>query len=482
MSKLSKSRIIAWKQCPKRLWLQVNKPELMEVDDSSKNRMQTGNIVGELAREMYSDGILIENGNLSLDLQQTSTLLKSRPDIPLFEATLQANDVLVRLDLLVPEKASYIIGEVKSSTKVKDYHLADSAIQTWIARKSGLKISRTELVHINNSFVYRKEGDYQGLFKASDITEQISPLEQLVPQWIEDAKTTLDGKEPKIEIGKQCHSPLDCPFLAYCTPEVIPIKYPLSDLKGKITYLADNGYQSVEEVPENELNNDKQRRIWKAVTTQTPYLDEEASKTLSALDYPRYYIDFETVMPAIPVFINSRPYQQIPFQWSCHIEYSQGEIEHYEYLGDGMNDPRKDFIATLVECLGSNGPVFVYNAAFEKTRLKELAKLFPEYHGQVETINRRVIDLLPIARNNYYHADMHGSWSIKAVLPTVAPDLDYQDLDVAHGGMAMDAYIEMMDSNTTRDRFNYLKNGLLEYCKLDTWAMVVLAHYFEGKS
>lgn len=483
MAGLSKSRILLNLQCPKRLWLQVKHPELAEVDTGTAMRLSAGNTVGDVARSLYPGGRLIEPETLNLALEETQQAL-SETSRPLFEATFQARGVLIRADLLLPDSDGYRMAEVKSSTSVKDYHLFDAAIQTWVCQQNFLPLTQVEIAHVDTGFVYPGNLNYQGLLKHVDVTEQISGLVSEVPTWIEQAQNTLNGPCPTTEIGDHCNDPFACPFVAQCHPVLPEGAIPLTILpygKKVITELTTQGLSDLRDVKEEQLSNPKHLRIWRSSVTGKAFLDEAAGTKVHALDYPRYYLDFETIQFAAPIWVGTRPYAQIPFQWSCHIEMSNGNLSHEEYLSDGSADPRRSFAESLIAALGAAGPVIVYNAGFECGRMRELAADFPDLAPALNAIIDRVFDLLPVAREHYYHPDMMGSWSIKAVLPTIAPELDYSQLDVADGGMAQEAFLELLNSETSPDRKSELTDGLLKYCERDTLAMVRVAHFFEGK-
>lgn len=182
----------------------------------------------------------------------------------------------------------------------------------------------------------------------------------------------------------------------------------------------------------------------------------------------------------MPVWANTRAYMQVPFQWSCHIETAKDEITHCDFLADGQSDPRRPFAESLITAVGTSGSIFVYNAPFERSRMQELAAIYADLAPALNAAIQRIVDLLPISREHYYHPDMRGSWSIKAVLPTIAPDLAYVNLEVANGGMAQEAFAEMMHSTTSKERSQQLRDALLLYCERDTLAMVRIAHYFES--
>lgn len=480
---LSKSRLLLHRQCPKRLWLKVHRPELEEVNNSNEARFAAGTYVGEVAQQLYPDGVLIDGDDLGQAVVDTQAIL-SKEKRPIFEAAFQIDGLLIRADLLLPGKDAFRMIEVKSSTCVKDYHLTDAAIQSWVAQQAKLPLTSVEIAHIDNSFVYPGDGNYQGLFHYADISEQIADLKAAVPEWITAARETLSGDEPCITPGTQCHTPFDCPFFGYCSPrvetensfppEILPYSGALA------ATLRAEGYTDLRDVPEERMKSWKHLRVWQATKNGQAFLNTEAGKQIAALPYPRYYIDFETINPAVPIWAGTRPYMQVPFQWSCHIETAKGMMTHSAFLADGQSDPRRPFAESLIEAVGTTGPIFVYNASFERGRIQELAAYFPDLALALHAAINRIVDLLPIVREHYYHPEMRGSWSIKAVLPTIAPDLIYDNLEVANGGMAQDAFAEIMQSETTPERCRQLRNALLLYCERDTLAMVRIAHYFEG--
>lgn len=485
MAGLSKSKLVAHQQCPKRLWLQTFKPELAEVDSAQQARMDAGNVVGDLARQQHPGGTLVDGASLSQALKDTAALLAAKRRVPVFEATFQADSVLVRNDLLLPEKKGYHLAEVKSSTSVKDYHLQDVAIQAYVTEKAGVDVRRISLVHIDNSFVYPGNDDYDGLFTPVDVTAETKQLMAQVPGWIAAAQKTLNGPEPEVSVGDQCSDPFDCQFQHYCHPPVDPDTYPVEELpRGKklAAALRAEGYADIRDVPAGRLSNAQHLRIWTALQKGRPVLaKKEAQAAMAGLSYPRYYLDFETITFAAPIWAGTRPYQQIPFQWSCHVESHTGTLRHQEWLASDDGDPRRGFAESLLAAIGPRGTVLAYNAAFECTRLAELAEAFPEHASALLALRNRVVDLLVIARDHYYHPAMRGSWSIKAVLPTISPELDYSNLDVADGGMAQEAFLQLLSPAAEAAEKNSIRAALLQYCERDTLAMVKVAHHFEGR-
>jgi len=481
---LSKSKILLHRQCPKRLWLKLHKPELAEDDPAAEARFRDGNQVGEVARQLYPGGDFIDTLNRKEALTRTAMAIKTG-NKPIFEAAFLHNDVLIRADLLVPEESGYRLVEVKSSTSVKDYHLEDIAVQTWVMQQAGLEPSRCMIAHIDNSFVYPGGGHYQGLLKEEPVDLEIRDMIGEVPSWIDAAQKTLEqGEAPDIPTGEQCSEPFACDFTKYCSPPETDVEFPVEILpygKKMAEQLRAEGYRDLRDVPEEKLTNPKHIRVHRVTKSGQAELDQEAIDALRELPYPRYYLDFETIAFAVPIWTGTSPYKQIPFQWSCHVEQSDGTLKHHEFLDTTGNDPRRDFAESLIKTLGSDGPIIVYNAPFEGSRMKELAEAFPDLMSVLLAAVDRLFDLLPLARNYYYHPAMKGSWSIKNVLPTIAPELDYSNLAVAHGGMAQDAYLDLIGNELSGAEKTELRKALLAYCEQDTLAMVKIGQKFRSR-
>ena len=459
------------------MWLQVHKPELAETDPAAEARFRDGNKVGDVARQLYPGGDLIDTLNRKEALDRTTAALAVGSK-PIFEAAFLHNDVLIRADLLVPEASGYRLVEVKSSTSVKDYHLEDITVQTWVMQQAGLKPSRCMVAHIDNSFIYPGGGNYQGLLKEEPVDTEIREMIGDVPNWVAAAQATLvSAEEPAIAPGDQCSAPFACDFANYCSPPETGIEFPVEILpygKKMAEQLRAEGFRDLRDVPEEKLSNPKHIRVHRVTKSGQAELDQEAIDAVRALSYPRYYLDFETIAFSVPIWVGTSPYKQIPFQWSCHIEHADGSLTHKEFLDISGNDPRRAFAESLIETLNNSGPIVVYNAPFEGSRMKELAEAFPDLAPALLAAVDRLFDLLPLARNHYYHPDMKGSWSIKDVLPTIAPELDYGNLTVSHGGMAQDAYLNLMGTELSYAEKLDLRRGLLAYCEQDTLAMVAI--------
>ena len=483
--RLSKSRLLSGLQCPKKLYLEIHQPSLADHDSAASQRVRMGDRVGELARQLTPGVFLDDRYTLCQALAETERLLVQSTDIVIHEATFSASGLLVRGDTFVRDAAGCSLYEVKSSTGVKDYQLTDCAIQSWVMDQAGYPLDEVFIRHIDNSFVYATPGDYAGLFRDVPVGREIASLKVQVPDWLNHCQTVLSGTEPDTEPGDHCRKPFPCPFQSHCCSDK-QTDYPVTTLPraNKLArQLAEEGVVDIHDIPEDRLTKPLLRRIREAVVSDRPYIAPDLSALVAALAYPRYYIDFETVNPAIPLWISTRPYEQIPFQWSCHIEHEHGGLVHREFLDVSGESPMRAFTESLLEAVGSDGTVLVYNASFERRILRDMATRFSEHAGQINSIIDRLVDLLDITREHYYHPAMHGSWSIKAVLPTVAPGLDYSKLTGVHnGGEAQTTYLACISSGMAKEERNRLAESLKRYCELDTYAMVEMARFFSRDS
>jgi hypothetical protein len=473
---------MAWRQCSKRLWLEVNRPELVVYAPATRRRFDMGHQVGAVAQGLHPGGILVEPPTLGQALQDTARLLARRGDLTLFEATFSHGGVLVRADLLVRAAGAYRMVEVKSTTEAKPHHVADSTVQTWVVRGAGVPLERIAVACLNRDFVYRGDGDYHGLFRECDVTAQVDAVVDEVPEWIEGCTRTLLADMPDTSPSDVCADPFDCPFWSFCS-DALP-EFPVSLLpRGRrvADELLAAGYADLRDVPRDWPLSDLQRRVWWVTRSGRPYFDPGAAVRVAGLPYPRFYLDFETVQFAVPLWAGTRPWEQLPFQWSCHIERAPGALEHREFLDTSGEAPMRSCASTLVAALGSEGPVFVYSG-FEAGVLESLAARFPDLEHPLLAIAARLIDLLPVTRDAWYHPAMKGSWSIKDVLPTVVPELAYDDLGEVHdGAAAQTAFTEAIHPDTPAERGDEIAHDLLAYCARDTLALVRLRRFLSGE-
>jgi len=481
--RLSKSKIVAGLQCHKRLWLQVHRPELVVYSPATERIFAVGHQVGEIAQQLlHPGGTLIESqDNLSQAIRDTEAALAAAGNAVLYEPTFRYAGVLVRVDLLTRREGVVHMVEVKSSTKVKPYHVTDAAIQSWVLKGQGLPVDRVAVAHIDSGWVYPGGGDYQGLLVEEDVTDAVGAQTALVWGWVDELREVVAGDMPAIEVGRQCHDPFDCPLLPFCTADWPEYHVSLLPRGGsEAAALLAAGYDDLRTVPADWSFNAVHERVRRATVSGEPELDVAARQGLLGLAWPRYYLDFETIGFGVPIWAGTQPYRQLPFQWSCHIEREGGSLEHVEFLDVSGEPPLRPCAEALVAALGDRGPIMVYTG-FEKARILELAERFSDLVPALQAIIGRLVDLYPVARDHYYHPRMKGSWSLKAVLPTVAPELDYAALDeVQDGLMAQTAYLEAIAPQTGPERRQALRRAMLDYCAYDTLALVRLAHFLAG--
>ena len=397
----------------------------------------------------------------------------------------QYDRVMAALDVLVNKNGKWYAYEVKGSTEIKDYQLTDAALQYHIMTNAGLVIEDFFIIHINNQYVRKGEIDLKQLFKIVSVKDEVLARQKPIPGEIKELKKVLEeSNEPTINIGVHCNDPFECEFTEYCWKHIPEVSvFNLTRLNGSKKFeLYYKGIIEFHQIPDSYALTAAQQLQVKAYSENYVHIDAPKIKGwLQHLQYPLYFMDFETFTPAIPVYQESRPYQQIPVQFSVHaLEKPDAALKHIEYLGSPETDPRFQFIHQLLNALGSKGSVIVYNKAFESTRLNELKELFPQYEIQVNNVVERIVDLMePFQKKWYYTAGMNGSYSIKLVLPALVPELSYAELEIGEGGTAMAAY-EGIFKMTDAVEVEKVRKALLEYCKLDTLAMVKILEQLQS--
>ncbi len=480
MPSLSKSRFQSGLQCLKRLYLESYHRELADpVDEGQQARFDAGNAIGELARRCWPDGVLIEEPYSEHDQAVATTqalLAASAP--PLFEAAFTFEDIRVRVDILIPnERGVFDLVEVKSSGSVKPQYITDAAIQTCVVEGYGAAIGRVFLMHVNKAYVYPGGAyDLRQLFTLEDITDDVRiciaealPAD-LAPMW---EALSFDAP-PEVETGSHCEKPYRCPFFGHChssEPEH-PIRE-LPRLRDGVRSQLDAGrVRDIASIPENFPQlSDAQRRVRESAVTGRPFVDPKLGPRLQSIAFPASFVDFESVMPALPLYVGTRPFQAIPFQWSLHVLDEQGNLAHCEFLNSDAADPRERFVRSLLDAIPAEGDILAYSP-YETTRLKELAKAFPEHANGLLALADRIVDLLAIMRSFYYHPDFHGSFSLKSALPALVQGFGYGDLRITSGDAASSSYLRMVAPETPSHEKAEVREAILSYCRRDTEAMV----------
>lgn len=465
-------------QCLKRLYLMVHQPELGSGKTAADFAlMDQGRQVGRIAQQLFPGGVEVRTGDPRGAIPVTRELVANPEVQAIFEAGFEHDGVFVRVDILHRRlDGRWRLIEVKSSASMKDEHTEDVAIQYRIVSNCGLDVASCHLATVNRQYVY-PGGDIDPwrFFRIRNLTRQVKRLQTKLTFQLRSAFRVLEMNiPPDLPTGKHCVQPVLCEFFDHCNPPRP------TDHIGFLPYihasavekLEEMGVDSISDIPEGFELSDLQRRAATSVQTGQPWFSPELPAELAKLQYPVYFLDFETVNPCLPRFAGMSPYDHQPFQWSMHVQREPGaEPNHSEFLVDHRRDPRREFTTSLLAAIGESGSIVVYNKQFEATRLSELAQWLPEFAEQIKNIQGRLWDLLPVIRNNVYHPAFAGSYSLKAVLPALVPEMSYAKLAVADGvdaGLAWGTFLRTADA-AQRER---LRTALLAYCSQDTLAMV----------
>jgi hypothetical protein len=491
-SRLSKSTFIRGLQCKKSLYLYKHHYNLKDPTPSSLQAVfDQGTSIGLLAQELFPNGVdaspenhfkMVESVGKTLDfISQGQTII--------YEATFLYDEVLAALDILVNDEDGWKAYEVKSSTKVSDTYVKDAAIQYYTITNSGIDLKDISIIYINNQYVKNGEIDINELFTIESVLDQVLEFLPQIPNEVRRLRNVIESpKVPKVDIGNHCSDPYDCDFKGTCWKH-IP-EYSIFDIsrlnKDKKFDLYNQGIITLDQIDlgQTDLNPNQVLQVQSELSGSSHIEIDEVRNFTSGLNYPLYFLDFETIGPAVPIYDGSRPYQQLVFQYSLHLqETSSSELQHREYLADPTEDPRIGFIEQLIQDCGGNGDILVYNIGFEKGKLKDLIEVFPQYSNELRGIVNRLKDLMtPFQQKWYYTPEMKGSYSIKSVLPALVPELSYNDLEIKEGGTASNTFLSMVNGTFEGD-LQVARKQLLEYCKLDTYAMVkileVLQNIFE---
>ena len=438
---LSKSRYTRGINCHKSLWLYVHKKVEQKINEATQAIFKRGTSVGELAQQYFPDGkiAVLEDFPGYESAKRTQDFIIQGIET-IYEATFIYDDTLVAVDILQKENGKWYLYEVKSTNSTKPEHIKDVAVQYYVLAGSGLPLADAFLMHFNRDYVRRGAIDINKLFKADSILKKVLLLQTEVKETIPVLSEMLKGEEPVISMGNQCTDPYLCDFCEYCISLVPPVKQKTAKLSSK---------------PEIDVI--------------------EVRKYVESIQYPLAFLDFETIMPGVPMFNESRPYQQLPFQYSLHIQDSKdSDIKHYSYLAESNPaiDPRIGLIEQMIEQTKKSKTILVYWIAFERSRINEMMRDFPQYKPALESIVKRLVDLIIPFYYDYYRTEtMEGSSSIKKVLPALCPELSYNDLEIGEGRAASNLFLDLYYC-TDEETIAKTRKNLLEYCHLDTLAMV----------
>ncbi len=442
---ISKTTYLYGLQCHKRFYLNRFHKTLANPEDAATQAMfQSGTDVGLLAQQLFPGGVNAQGEepfhSLKTVKRTAELLFKYRI---IYEAAFMFNDVLCAVDILVQKGNKFYAYEVKATNSVKEQHLADAALQYYVLANSGLNLADFSVIHFDKEYVRIGELEVGKLFKPSSVLEEVLMQQDFIGKHIADLKKLVNFKSiPNIEMGPHCNKPYACNFSDYCSAQNI---------------------------------NPEETLVESAALDQTIHLNRNAWESFtSEFKYPLFFFDFETIMYGVPEFNFSRPYQQIPFQYSLHVLFGLNQTpSHKAFLGDGVLDPRPALIEQMIRDLGSSGSIVTWNMSFEKTIIAKLAIDFPDYHEELMAIHARIVDLMTPFRPGkaiVYSEAFEGSYSIKNILPMLVPELSYQNLTIQEGGTASFMYGQM--SRLEPSAQEQLRQELLAYCHLDTLAML----------
>jgi hypothetical protein len=472
---LSKSRYLSGLQCPKLLWVSVNEPNrLPPVDPATQYTFDQGHEVGKLAQQLFPGGIELPTDGFMANIKQTRDTLALRR--PLFEAGFMAGRLFCRVDVLTPDgDDGWDITEVKSTTEVKEEQRQDIAFQRHVCTRAGLNIRHCCIMHINNRYIKQGELDPGKFFIIEDVTDSLDDYSAGLEDSIDEMLSCLEGEEPGGIIGRRCNDPYDCGLQDECWAG-LPDHHVMTLASGKKLgeELLRRGILAITEIPDDVPLNAKQRIQRNCLLCGKPHLNPAELKAfLKKLVLPLYFLDFESFQTAIPRYDGTRPYQQIPFQFSLHVYSGDGEpLSHRDYLADGPADPRPGLLNKLGEAIGTAGSVVAYNAAFESRLLQDAADAFPAHQPWIGDVLGRVVDLMaPFRGFLYYHPSQGGSYSIKKVLPALT-GISYDGLDIGEGSQASLMYMESIFGAMDETERQEIRCNLETYCGQDTEGMV----------
>ena len=485
---LSKSRYLSGNQCHLRLWYDSYERDLAPPpDDNLKAVFDTGHEVGVLSCRRHPGGHSIDHDyrHVREALEETRRVIEAGTAPALFEAAFRHEGVLVRADILecLPG-GGWRLGEVKSTTRVKDHFVLDLAVQLWVLRGAGLDVREAELVTLNRDYVYDGVSlDLHALFKRHPLMDEAERLQDSVADGVREMLATLGGSSaPEIAPGEHCFEPYECPYHGHCTRDFVWPDHGIDELwrlhPSRRTRLEGAGIEEIRGVPGDFPLSDLQRIIRQAVHEDRGVVHGDISAALAGLEAPVRYLDFETFAPAVPRFAGMRPYDSVPFLFSVHTERDGAPPDHTDYLHERVDDPRALLADHLIEALGSSGSICTYSS-YERGVLRSLGEALPERSQELAAISERLFDLLPIVRNSYYHPDFRGSFSIKSVLPVLAQGTGYEDLEITDGRMASVHYMQALRNHDHDERQHTFAN-LRAYCERDTLAMVRLREALEN--
>lgn len=405
-----------------------------------------------------------------------------------FQKEVIVGGLQVKADIFIESPKGNQLIEVKSVSgirekkgQLKERLKLDLAFQKYVFERAGIPIAHAAFVYVNRDYVY-PGGTIQveDFLKIEEVTEEINAaIPELLPS-IEAAQKLMHQKEvPYWDEQSFCGDKLNCSFVRHFYEHRIPAFsiFQLPNLQGKRrSNLLEAGIWDVMEIADNYPLTEKQQLHRQAVQSGQVQINPGAiQQMLGQLRYPLYFLDYEAINPAVPIAQGTSPYRHITFQYSLHIIEAEGQAPiHKDYLANQQEFPSKGLVESLARDIKRDqGTVIVWNQTFEKKRNEDLAERFPDYADFFYQVNERVFDLMFVfSKAHYVHHGFGGSASIKRVLPILAPELDYQQLDISQGMQAAVMWMQSFSDQYTDAARQKVRKDLKAYCKMDTWAML----------
>ncbi|MFI5207226.1 MAG: DUF2779 domain-containing protein [Gemmatimonadales bacterium] len=444
---LTKSRFMAGWQCHKLLWWTAHEPEAEELipDIGTQDLFDQSREVEREAHKLFPGGE--------------------------FEARFEADGVQVRVDVLLRAPDGCTLIEVKSSSGLKDEHIPDAAVQVHVLRKAGVDVRRVEIMYLNKAYRY-PVGD---LFVRDDVTAKVEALLPEVPRLITEQLTAIRGPRPEVAIGRHCSDPRECPFWDRCWPKD---RFHVTKLyRGgeKGLNLMRRGIALMSEIPPGEKLSDTQKRQKLSAERGALVVQPTLAAALRPFEGRLGYLDFETIRRAVPVWPGTKPWQQTVVQFSYHEDLPGGGQSHVGWLAEGPTDPRDELARVMLEATQHAEKIVMYSS-FERSRIRDLQEALPRRRAELEALEAKLIDLLPVMQGHVYHPDFNGSFSLKYTLTPLVPELTYNDLMIQEGMRAsVEIWRLLFVAHLIRpERRAALRKDLLAYCERDTLAMVKL--------
>jgi CRISPR/Cas system-associated exonuclease Cas4 (RecB family) len=481
---ISGEMIGSFLQCPKRAWLESHGSVGASSSMAAEALMEQGKWVHAAGRAVFKDAVNVCSGLPAEQAsEQTTALITEGKNV--VNGCFKSRGLSVRVDVISQKSDGVEIVAVRSGSHVKDAYVTDCAMVMACAKESGVEVKSFKMMLPNTSIERQEGSDGSEVFGFHDVTEAVSIRAERVWHWVDRCAESLNGPMPMCEPGEHCTSARACPFQSQCGKVEVLQEIDLAKHLPKKTpamkALMADGFIKMGDMPAEDLLIERNAVVYAAVVEGKGVVSRRVRDLIRSLPYPRSWIDFEACGFAIPRFTGMVPYQALPFQWSCHTKSEKGaEFEHKEFIDVSGDDPRRGFVESLIQAVGSSGPIMVFSA-YERSRLKEIAIALPEFEEAIQAIISRLVDVLELARKGYYHPKMRGSWSLKKISPTLPECKElqaYSELgEVADGMAAQAAYLEQIDKDFIGVQKEIRLVMMLDYCEADTRG---LAHLMES--